>query len=198
MAGQSESKQSLTRTFETARGVLTYAQLADAIAPYLLALLEDIANGEYVNKPFDEELCKEFHRRIIGEVLPSIAGKWRQELVRVGSYIPPEPPEIPVRMHEYIENMRTRLEHADTLDLQIELLAYAEGEFLHIHPFTDFNGRTIRALLLELLGRLDLPIIEVAVKRDTVRFKEYQNALAEYDNGHIQPLVNFWVERFEK
>jgi Fic family protein len=197
MAIQDAGRQSLTRTFDTAQGVMTYAQLADAIAPHLLALLEDIADGKYSRHQYDEDLIKQFHRRIIGEVLPDIAGKWRTKLVQVGNHIPPEVPEIPVRMHEYVENMQARLSHANTLDLQIELLAYAEGEFLHIHPFTDFNGRTVRALLAELLVRLDLPAAETTVERDTPRFKDYQNALAEYDNGQIQPLVDFWVGRFE-
>jgi Fic family protein len=176
---------------------MTYAQLADAIAPHLLNLLKDVTDNKYNNRPYDEALTKEFHERIIGDILPDIAGKWRTELVQVSNHVPPEPHEIPVRMREYVENMKTRLSHADTLDLQIELLAYAEGEFLHIHPFTDFNGRTVRVLLTELLVRLNLPITEVAVERDTPKFKEYQNALAEYDNGRISALADFWVGRFE-
>jgi Fic family protein len=160
-------------------------------------LLQDITDGKYSARPYGEGLFKEFHNRIIGEVLPDIAGKWRTELVQVGNHIPPEAHEIPIRIHEYVANMRERLAHADTLDLQIELLAYAEGEFVHIHPFTDFNGRTARALLTELLIRLDLPNIEIAVKRGTKQFEKYQNALAEFDNGRMQPLIDFWVQRFQ-
>ena len=37
----------------------------------------------------------------------------------------------------------------------LEFLAFAEGRFLTIHPFRDFNGRTIRLVLRELLRRLD-------------------------------------------
>jgi Fic family protein len=94
--------------------------------------------------------------------------------------------------------MKARLDNASTLDLQIEALAYAEGEFLHIHPFEDFNGRTIRAVLAELLMRFDLPIVDTSVKRNTARFKKYQNALAEYDNGRIACLVDFWQERLSE
>lgn len=99
-------------------------------------------------------------------------------------------------MHEYIANMEARLNNSNTLDLQIEALAYAEGEFLHIHPFQDFNGRTIRAILSELLMRFDLPLVDTAVKRGTPKFKKYQNALAEYDNGRIASLIEFWQDRF--
>jgi len=175
---------------------LTYAQLADQIAPHLLSLLSDIADGKFLARDFDENLIREFHRRIIGEILPDIAGKWRGVTVQVGVHVAPPPSEIPLKMREYVANLRERFSHADTTDLQVELLAYAEGEFLTIHPFADFNGRTIRALLTELLMRLDLPPVEVAVQRNTPMFKRYQNALAEYDNDRLQPLIDFWVERF--
>jgi fido (protein-threonine AMPylation protein) len=32
-------------------------------------------------------------------------------------------------------------------ELTLEFLAFAEGRFLKIHPFRDFNGRTIRLFL---------------------------------------------------
>ena len=102
--------------------------------------------------------------------MPQIASKWRTVPVQVGNWLPPEPYEVPVKMYEYVANMKARLDNAETLDLQIEALAYAEGEFLHIHPFEDFNGRTIRAILSELLVRFDLPLVDTAVKRDTIVF----------------------------
>ena len=195
MAAEERPLESTTRTFDTAKGKLTYAELSDLIAPKLLQLLDDITDGKYLDKPFDEELIKNFHYRIIDDIMPGIAGKWRTVPVQVGNWLPPEPYEIPVKMHEYVANMQTRLSNSDTLDLQIEALAYAEGEFLHIHPFQDFNGRTIRAILSELLMRFDLPLVDTAVKRETPEFKKYQNALAEYDNGRIASLIEFWQDR---
>ena len=196
MATEERPLESTTRTFDTAKGKLTYAELSDLVAPKLLQLLDDITDGKYQNKPFDEELIRDFHYRIIGDIMPGIAGKWRTVPVQVGNWLPPEPYEIPVKMHEYVANMQARISSSDTLDLQVEALAYAEGEFLHIHPFQDFNGRTIRAILSELLMRFDLPLVDTAVKRETPEFKKYQNALAEYDNGRIASLIEFWQDRF--
>lgn len=198
MATEKRPLESTTRTFDTTKGKINYAELSDLIAPKLLKLLDNITDGKYLNQPFDEKLIKDFHYQIIGEIMPQIAGKWRTVSVQVGNWLPPEPYEIPVKMYEYVANMKARLENAETLDLQIETLAYAEGEFLHIHPFEDFNGRTIRAILSELLMRFDLPMVDTAVKRDTTRFKKYQNALAEYNNGRIASLIEFWQERFSK
>jgi fido (protein-threonine AMPylation protein) len=154
MDQESEGRESLTRRFNTSKGVVTYAQLADIIAPRLLALLDDVVDGKYADRPYDDELIREFHCRIVGDILHDIAGRWRKEDVRVGNYVPVEHFKVPMAMREYAENVQERLLHADTVELQVELLAYAEGEFLHIHPFADFNGRTIRALLTELLMRL--------------------------------------------
>ncbi len=196
MATEERPLESTTRTFDTTKGKLTYAELSDLIAPKLLQLLDDITDGKHLDSTFDEALIKSFHYQIIGDIMPGIAGKWRSVPVQVGNWLPPEPYEIPVKMHEYVANMQTRLENSDILGLQIETLAYAEGEFLHIHPFQDFNGRTIRAILLELLMRFDLPLVETAVARETDDFKKYQTALAEYDNGRIAGLVDFWQSRF--
>lgn len=196
MAAEERSLKSTTRTFDTAEGKLTYVELSDLVAPKLLQLLDDVVDGKYAGKPFDEELIKDFHFRIIGDTMPQVAGRWRSVSVRVGNWLPPEPYEIPVKMHEYVANVQARLNNSESLDLQIETLAYAEGEFLHIHPFQDFNGRTIRVVLSELLMRFDLPLVDTAVKRETAEFKKYQNALAEYDNGRMADLIEFWRDRF--
>ena len=198
MDAEKRSLKSTTRTFDTVKGKITYVELSDLIAPKLLQLLDEITDEKFTKFPFDEVLIRTFHSRIIGDVMPEMAGKWRTVPVRVGNWLPPEPYEIPVKMREYTANMQVRLNNSNTIDLQIETLAYAEGEFLHIHPFQDFNGRTIRAILSELLVRFDLPLVDAAVKRETQEFEEYQNTLAEYDNGRIASLIEFWQDRFSK
>ncbi len=192
-----ESSASSTRSFDTSRGSLTYAELSDAIAPHLEALLDQILRGDFVGRTFDEQLVKDFHNAFLGPLLPRIAGVWRTIAVQVGNHVPPEPWEIPVLMRNYVENVNARIQGADTFELQVEVLAYAEGELLHVHPFEDFNGRTTRAVLIELMGRLDLPPVEVAVERDGVAFVSYVKALSEYDNGRLQALIEFWDARFQ-
>ena len=119
MDSEERPLESTTRTFDTTEGVLTYAELSDLIAPKLLKLLDDITNGEFINRPYDESLITDFHYRIIGKVIPDIAGKWRSVPVGVGNWLPPEPFEIPIKMREYVNNMQVRINHADSLDLQI-------------------------------------------------------------------------------
>lgn len=80
-------------------------------------------------------------------------------------------------------------------DLTLELLAFAEGRFLTIHPFQDFNGRTIRLFLLELLRRLDLPRVVLAPESESGR-QVYFQALEAADRSDWQPLVAIWQSRF--
>lgn len=78
--------------------------------------------------------------------------------------------------------------------LCLELLAFAEGRFLTIHPFPDFNGRTIRLFLLELLRRLDLPRVVLAPAAEAERHA-YFRALEAADRRDWQPLVAIWRHR---
>lgn len=190
-----ETDRSLTRRFTTAQGDLSYAELADAIAPRLASVLARIARQEYRQCALTDALIKELHEAIIGNLIPDIAGCWRLEPVQIRNHVAPEHYLVPMLMRDYADNLQARIADADTLELQLELLTYAEGEFLRIHPFADFNGRTVRVLLSELLVRLDLPLLEVAVERGTPAFERYQVALAAYDNGRADLLADFWVER---
>jgi hypothetical protein len=60
-----ESSASSTRNFDTAQGPLTYAELSDAIAPHLEALLDEVLRGDFAGKTFDEQLVKDFHRAFL-------------------------------------------------------------------------------------------------------------------------------------
>lgn len=190
-------ESSLTRYLETTRGVLSYAKVADLVADELLELLEEIADGTYEDHPLDGDLLQTFHSRILVKIVPKIAGKWRQVDVAVGKHVPPRAYEVPLRMVEFSRDLEAQITWcADDLDKQIEVLAYAEGQILHVHPFEDFNGRATRAFLMALLQRLDLPPIELSVVRDTPHFDEYTQSLRAFDGGDRSPLRDFWTDRF--
>ena len=76
----------------------------------------------------------------------------------------------------------------------LEFLAFAEGRFLTLHPFRDFNGRTVRVFLLEILRRLDLPRVELAPQTDAGR-AGYFDALEAADRHDWHPLMAIWQTR---
>ena len=83
---------------------------------------------------------------------------------------------------------------SDDMELALEFLAFAEGRFLSIHPFRDFNGRTIRVFLAELLRRLDFPLVNLAPENEEARAL-YFAALEAADRCDWQPLIAIWSQR---
>ena len=102
-------------------------------------------------------------------------------------------------MRDYGEDLRVRLDHASGHmdDLLLEMLAFAEGRLLSIHPFTDFNGRVTRLFLRELLRRLELPPVDL-VPTDPTGEAAYRVALQAGDALNWRPLMETWQRRFEQ
>lgn len=102
-------------------------------------------------------------------------------------------------MRDYGEDLRARLENASGHmdDLLLEMLAFAEGRLLSIHPFTDFNGQVTRLFLRELLRRLDLPPVDL-VPTDAPGETAYRAALQVSDTLNWRPLMRVWQQPFEQ
>jgi CRISPR-associated endonuclease/helicase Cas3 len=186
-----------TRYLDTARGVLSYSQVAPLLAEQVVRLEARIYAGEFSDRAIDENLVADFHRAICFELVPEWAGRWRSVEIRVGNLHPPLPSQVPLRMRDYGRDLVARWQHASevTGDLTLEFLAFAEGRFLSIHPFQDFNGRTIRLFLLEILQRLDLPRVVLAPEHAQAR-DEYFRALEAADLSDWRPLMGIWSDRF--
>ncbi|MBI4661861.1 MAG: Fic family protein [Verrucomicrobia bacterium] len=185
-----------TRFVETTRGVLSYGQLAPLLAERVVAVQADIEGGVYTQRPFEESLLLEFHRRVAGDLVPDWAGRWRAIEVRVGNLQPPPPHAVPLRMRDYCLDLQARWPEAAVSigDLTLEFLASAEGRFLTVHPFQDFNGRVIRLFLSELLRRLDLPPARLEAEGETER-AAYFAALQAADQNDLRPLIEIWKQR---
>ncbi len=187
-----------TRFIETTRGVLSYTELAPLLADRVTIVEAAILAGDYAEQPLDEWLILDLHRRICMDLVPEWAGKWRDIEVTVGRLKPALPFQLPMLMRDYGLDLQARWQAAaaEFSDLTLEFLAYAEGRFLTIHPFRDFNGRTIRLFLTELRRRLDLPRVELAPESEAER-AAYFTALEAADAHDWQPLTVIWNSRFQ-
>lgn len=175
---------------------MSYTELAPLLADRVAVVEASILAGDYEKQPLDEWLLLDLHRRICGDLVPEWAGKWRDIEVHVGRLKPSAPFQLPVLMRDYALDLQARWSAATTGpdDLLLELLAFAEGRFLTIHPFRDFNGRTIRLFLVELLQRLDLPEVILAAESEGER-QTYFQALEAADKLDWRPLVEIWRRR---
>jgi CRISPR-associated endonuclease/helicase Cas3 len=188
-----------TRYIDTALGVLTYSQLAPHLAERVAIVEDEIRRRDFASAALDELLILELHRRVVGELIPRMAGRWRTHDVIVGSLEPPAFNQVPVLMREYGLDLKTRIDHLpDSIDERLlQLLAFAEHRLLYIHPFEDFNGRVTRLFLAELLYRLTLPIVNTASEPGP-ELDTYLAALRAADDRDLQPLIDVWRQRFEK
>ncbi|WP_138841892.1 Fic family protein [Rhodococcus pyridinivorans] len=185
---------SSTRQFDTLFGEKSYAEVSDLIAEPLRELLDDVASGRFAEDDLNVDLIRVFHLRILKDVMPDIAGRWRKKAVRVGSHYPPEHFHVDREMRELLDTFGARLLYSEEdIALQLEALAYLEAHTLHVHPFEDFNGRAVRVMVAEAMRRLDFPVLELSVERDTPEHLSYVNALRAWDNHKsLVPLCDFW------
>jgi len=83
MADNSTSPDHATRTVETTRGLLTYAQLAPLLAERVLVVEERIATGDFAGTPLDGDFLLYLHKSIrAGDALDwkPLADIWRQRI----------------------------------------------------------------------------------------------------------------------
>jgi fido (protein-threonine AMPylation protein) len=185
--------------FPTPDGLKSYADVSDLIAEHLSVLVDGVQSGDYGDWPLDVDIIKHFHQAFLGPIVPGIAGAWRIKPVRVGSHVPPDHWDIDRLMRQCFDDLRAKVQYAgDDPDLQIEALAFAEANVLHIHPFEDLNGRAVRVLALELVRRFDLPMARAWVEQGP-ESDEYTAALRAFDlHRSVQPMAEFWLNhRFD-
>ncbi|MBD8506689.1 Fic family protein [Hoyosella sp. G463] len=140
----------------------------------------------------------DMHKALMEGVDPR-AGQWREEQVWIGgttygphdaAFIPPHHEHVPALLDDLTAFLRRT-------DMPVLILAaIAHAQFETIHPFTDGNGRTGRALVHSLLrGRglarnVTIPI-SAGLLTDTSR---YFAALTAYRDGEPERIVATFAE----
>lgn len=185
-----------TRFIETSQGTLSYLELAPLLAERVAGMEAEIYRGAFEGAEISESILIALHGGICGDLVPEWAGRWRNIEVRVGNLHPPLPHLVPLQMRDYALDLKERWQEAtvEISERTIEFLAFAEGRFLNIHPFRDFNGRTIRLFITELLRRLDLPRVVLAPGDEKARSR-YFASLESADRFDFKPLNEIWRDR---
>ncbi len=185
-----------TRLIETTLGLLSYAELAPHLAREVERVQLSIAEGAWDEHSLNPDLFLELHKAICGSLTPQFAGRWRRCNVVVGTLEPPAWPKVPLLMKDYCDDLDARRAYLPEIpdDRWLELLAFAEGRLLYIHPFEDFNGRVTRLFIDWLTRWLDLPDIDPTPEpgEDTERYLE---ALRAADKNDWRPLMKIWAQR---
>ncbi|MFE1594788.1 Fic family protein [Nocardia sp. NPDC058705] len=152
-----------------------------------------------LGRAVDGDSILAMHNALLGESDPTHAGRWRDEQVWIGGsnigphaadFVPPHHDRVPEAMSDLIRFVRR-----DDVPALVHL-ALAHAQFETIHPFTDGNGRTGRALVhamlsvRQLTGHITVPISAGLL----VNTGSYFDALTRYRLGDPEPIVRQFVD----
>lgn len=142
---------------------------------------------------------REVHRVLMGEQPRHTPGEWRDEPVWIGarsdspvgaSYVGPHHPYIQDLMNDLAIFMN------DLSASPLVSVAVAHAQFETIHPFSDGNGRTGRALAQSMLRHRGVTRnVAVPVSAGLLADVEgYHEALTAYRAGDVEPIVRQFAD----
>jgi Fic family protein len=148
-----------------------------------LQYLEELTQAEL---PITEHEIRQIHALVLGSE-DSEGGKYRTVEVRITNS--PHRPPSPVAVAGEMANFSGWMSRA-TLPIPL-LAAVSHAWLVHIHPFSDGNGRTARAVTNLLLMRHGFPVVVIR-RKDRQRYYE---CLRAADDGDIGSMVELVIER---
>jgi Fic family protein len=142
----------------------------------------------------DADAILAMHKALMRDVDPKSAGRWREEQVWIGGgthgprgamFVPPHHGRVLAAIDDLL-----RFARRDDIPV-LPQIALAHAQFETIHPFTDGNGRTGRALSQAMLRRKGLTRnvtvpLSAGLLTDT---DSYFAALTAYREGEPAPIV---------
>ncbi|XP_003707400.1 FIC domain protein adenylyltransferase [Megachile rotundata] len=133
----------------------------------------------------------DIHTRVLGHVDPVQGGQFRRTQVYVGGHVPPGPGDIHYLMEEFA--MWLNSERAIRMH-PVRYAALAHYKLVHIHPFSDGNGRTSRLLMNMILMQAGYPPVIIHKQHRHTYYENLQIANA----GDVRPFVRFIAECTEQ
>jgi Fic family protein len=142
--------------------------------------LYSLVSSDYVLTSSD---ILSIHSYVLRSIEDNIAGRYRNGTVRIvgANFVPPNAHKVYDLMEELISFV-----NQNPYDLNdIELASIFHHQFVHIHPFFDGNGRTVRLVMNLLLLRRGFPPA-IILKNDK---KKYFDALNQANLGKYSKLI---------
>lgn len=191
-------------TVRAGRGRLvenTYSEAEEQrLAANLYGLVRRVQRREFSSHAISVALLQEFHAELFHDVRGH-AGRIRSsgfgsETLTFGpnrsSHRDVVPEELDRAFEDALPLIQRLAETPDDAQYEqraIEVSVWLHARIIEIHPFQDGNGRTSRALMNEILMRLDLPPLAIDAPKE-----EYRELLNRYyRDSNLQPLIDFAI-----
>lgn len=151
--------------------------------------LENLVNPSYVLTEID---LLDVHHIVLSKIEKEFSGRYRNGSVRIvgANFTPPNALKVNQLMEELVVWVNT-----NPLNLNlIALVTIFHHRFVHIHPFFDGNGRTIRLIMNLLLMKAGFPPA-IILKNDR---KKYYEALNQANKGSYKKLLLLVAQALER
>lgn len=139
-----------------------------------------------------ERLIRSLQHLIVKEIEDEEAGQYRSGNVMItgATHKPPPAYEVPNLMNDLIRWIKENQKKIHP----VELAALAHHKLVHIHPFTDGNGRTARLFMNLMLMQHGYPLVTI-LKNDR---KKYYQALDKADRGKVDDFIKLIAQATER
>ncbi len=139
-----------------------------------------------------EQLIRSLQKLIVRDLDGEDAGNYRKAgvLITGSKHKPPEAFVVPHLMRELIDWIKR---NSNSLH-PVELASLAHHRLVHIHPFTDGNGRTARLFMNLILMQNGYPLV-IILKNDR---QKYYRALEKADRGQSSEMERFIAQAVER
>ncbi len=157
---------------------------------HAIHFVESLADKD---EPITEYIVRSIHALVLRTIDDEEAGRYRRVQVYItgSEYVPPEPVAVPGLMAD----LGDWLHSGEVAALHpVERATLAHFRLVHIHPFTDGNGRTARLLMNLLLMRAGYPPAVIRVEDRPA----YYDALDAARDGDTEPFVRLVAEAVER
>lgn len=123
---------------------------------------------EHGKEAISYPLIQDIHQILLQNIDPR-AGQFKiaENMILGASFLPVHPSQVVPSLIQWCDNLEYRLQQTDKKDEKVEIIMDSHIRFEKIHPFSDGNGRTGRALIVFSCAKEGLiPIVIEKEQRD--------------------------------
>jgi fido (protein-threonine AMPylation protein) len=158
-----------------------------------IALSKEIGESE---RPIDLGVILELHKKMFGDAMPEIAGRFRkagEDVKKLTCIEPPFGSVVEEKMHGFEKDMAFRMasvsgrpdpkhkkHYRQWVESVFDLAAWTQHHLVAIHPFCEGNGRVARLMTNIVLRRFHMPPTDVKIESENK--PKYISALCQIDN----------------